>query len=287
VKLPAVKLPASRSLLPPLAAALIAIAGVAVLWAGLSRTSAFGGGAALVGRLPAVTQPVVVTTAGMSELSGSRFTITATASGGRQVFVGVGRADDVVAYLGNAARAEVTALEPGGALRVASRPGDPALPDPAGVDVWAAAAHGTGTATLTWPRAPGSWRVVVAVDGRTAPSSAEFTWAGHAGSSPAPALIAVGVLLLVAGVAGLLAIRSGRVFASGAATAGVRTAPARARPGPGDAVPGDAVPDDAVPGTGRDPAGTRPDDLGETGGDEDVVVIQPFRRRARRSEEDL
>ncbi|HEY6795423.1 MAG TPA: hypothetical protein VI248_12165, partial [Kineosporiaceae bacterium] len=207
-----VTLPPARSLLPPLAAALVAVAGAGVLWAGLARTSAFGGGSTLVGRLPAVTQPVVVTTPGMSELSGNRFTIRAGATGNRPVFVGVGRSDDVQAYLGDAARAEITALEPGGSLRVSGRAGAATLPDPAAVDVWAATAHGTGTATLTWPRAPGSWRVVVAVDGRSAPSSAEFTWAGPTGSSGAPALIAVGALLLVAGVAGLLAIRSGHAF---------------------------------------------------------------------------
>jgi len=206
-----VRLPSPRSLVPPLAATLVVVAGAAVLWSGLSRTAVLGGDAPIVGRLPAVTAPVVVTAPGMSELSGGEFTVTATGPGEQRVFVGVGRADDVEAYLGGVARAEITALEPDGRMRVATRDGDPSLPDPAGVDVWAAAAQGTGTATLNWPRAPGSWRVVVAVDGRTAPSSAQFTWAGSSGSSGAPALIAVGAVLLVAGLAGLLAIRSGRL----------------------------------------------------------------------------
>jgi len=204
---------AVRAWLPPLGALLVLVVGLAVLWSGLAHTRMFGGEAPLTGRLSKVTQPVVVTAPGMSELSGSRFTVHATAPDGSAVFIGVGRTDDVDAYLGDVARAEVTALEPGGDLRVTAHPGDPSLPDPAGVDVWATAVQRSGQATLTWPRAPGSWRVVVAVDGRTAPSSAEFTWAGRAGSSPAPALISIGAVLAVLGLAALLAIRSGRVFA--------------------------------------------------------------------------
>ena len=209
----AVRLPTPRSLVPPVAAALVVVAGALLLWAGLERTAVLGGDAPVTGRLPAVGQPVVVTAPGMSELSGGEVTVTASADGSRPGFVGVGRADDVEAYLDGVARAEVTALEPDGTLRVVVHGGQPNLPDPAGVDVWAAAAQGTGSATLSWPRAPGSWRVVVAADGRTAPTSARFTWAGRAGPSSAPALIAVGAVVLVAGLAALLAIRSGRVFA--------------------------------------------------------------------------
>jgi hypothetical protein len=207
------RLPSARTVLPPLAAVLVVGAGAAVLWSGLSRTAAFGGDADLAGRLPAVTQPAVVTVPGLLELSGGRVTVVATAAPDRQVFVGVGRSEDVEAYLGGAARADVTALEADGRLRVAARAGEPALPDPAGADVWAASARGPGGATLTWPRVPGSWRVLVAVDGRSPPAAVTMTWAGRTASSPAPALIAVGAVVLVAGVAALLAIRSGRVFA--------------------------------------------------------------------------
>ena len=210
---PGARAAAARAWLPPLGALLVLVVGLAVLWSGLAHTRMFGGEAPLTGRLSTVTQPVVVTAPGMSELSGSRFTVHATAPDGSTVFIGVGRTDDVDAYLGDVARAEVTALEPGGDLRVTAHPGDPSLPDPADVDVWATAVRRPGQATLTWPRAPGSWRVVVAVDGRAAPSSAEFTWAGRAGSSPAPALISIGAVLAVLGLAALLAIRSGRVFA--------------------------------------------------------------------------
>jgi len=310
-----------RSLLPPLAAVAVAVAGAVLLWVGVHRTAAFGGDAPVSGRLPHVTQPVVVTVPGMSELAGGRLAVTATADGGRPVFIGVGRSPDVEAYLGGVARAEVTALEPGGTLRVAARAGEASLPDPAGVDVWAVASRGAGSATLTWPRVAGSWRVLIAVDGRTGPSTAELTWTGSAGGSPAPALIAVGAVLLVAGLAGLLAIRSGRVAARAVPSPVAPRPPAapdrarsgrRAAAGPPDAVRSSGPPSGALPAPGRRevpavpelpgdvPAPAVPElretdlretdlretDLRDADADEEPVAVQPFRRRDRRRQEE-
>ena len=241
--------PSLRNVLPPLAAALVVTAGAAVLWAGLSRTALLGGDAPVTGRLDTVGRPVAVTAPGMSELSGGQFTVSATATGDRPVFIGVGRAADVEAYLGAARRDEITALETDGSVRVAGRDGEASVPDPAGDDEWAVAAQGRGSATLTWPRAPGSWRVVVASDGRTPPSSVRFTWAGSAGSSGAPALIAVGAVLLVAGLAGLLAIRSGRVLRG---TRFAAPAPARApTPTPPTGTPSTGTPATGTPSARR------------------------------------
>jgi hypothetical protein len=126
--------------------------------------------------------------------------------GDRQVFVGVGRADDVAAYLGDAARTEVTGVRDG--QGVVTRQGSEAsLPEPAGVDVWALSATGRGTATLTWPQAPGRWRVVAAVDGATPPTEVVLTWQRARTSSAAPALFAVGGLLLALGLVGGWAAR--------------------------------------------------------------------------------
>jgi hypothetical protein len=200
--------------LPPLAALLVVLAGAALLWSGVSRTAAFGGAKAQVGRLPRVTQPVVVTSAGMTQLAGATLRIRASSgSASAPVFIGVGRADDVDAYLGDAARAEVTSLDRSGVLGVRARSGRAEVPEPSGADVWAAESRNLGVAELAWPRTAGPWRVVVATDGRTPPSAVEFTWSGTAGSSPAPALIAIGAVLIAVGLAGLLAMRSGRIFA--------------------------------------------------------------------------
>jgi hypothetical protein len=224
-------------LLTRLAAALVALAGLVTLVLGLQRASAFGSDEALVGRLPRVSEPVVVTAEGMTELAGTTVRVRAVSTASSPVFIGVGRSDDVQAYLGKVARTEVTALDSHEVLRTGRHEGEPSLPDPAGVDVWTASVRTTGVATLTWPRTPGRWRLVIATDGRTSPSAAEFTWSGEKGSSAGPALAAVGAVLLVAGLAVLLVMRSGRRGAGLAAAvllagcgAGVRLPP----------VPGDA-----------------------------------------------
>jgi hypothetical protein len=235
-------------LLSRLAAVLVALAGVAVLVAGLQRTSAFGGDPELVGRPPAITQPILVTAPGMTELAGARLRVRAASSAvSVPVFIGVGRADDVEAYLGRVSRAEVTALEEDGSLRIATSGAETSLPDPAGVDVWAASVRAAGVATLTWPRTPGPWRLVVATDGRTPATVAEFTWTGHAGTSPAPALIAVGAVLAAVGIAALLAMRSGRVPAAiGRGRAPRPPGPGEPRPSRGRRVAVD-VPGEAPP----------------------------------------
>jgi hypothetical protein len=200
--------------LPRLVAALAVLTGVLLVVLGLQRTPVLGDSATLVGRMPLTQKPVVVTALGMTELDGSSVRLrAASASAGAPVFIGVGRADDVDAFLADAARAELTGLRDGGVLDVVSRAGQPTLPDPSGVDVWAASVRTGGVATLTWPRTQGRWRAVIATDGVTPPSAVELTWSGAAGSSSAPALLAVGAVLCAAGAAGLAAMRSGRLLA--------------------------------------------------------------------------
>lgn len=232
----------ARVVLPRLAAVLVALGGLALVVLGLQRTAAFGGERPLVGRMPRVQQPIVVTTLGMTELSGAAVRArAASASPSVPVFIGIGRADDVDAYLGDVARVELTGLGPTGVLQITNRTGVASLPDPSGVDVWASCVRAGGVATLTWPRTPGRWRLVVATDGATPPSAVELTWSGTTGMSPVPAMLAIGAVLFVVGTAGLLAIRSGRIFAAAVGPAdqdevppeAVR--PARVRsPGPGE-----------------------------------------------------
>jgi hypothetical protein len=150
---------------------------------------------------------VVDTTPEALALDGPSVRVDVRAADPKQtVFVGVGRATDVDAYLGSAARTELTGVR--GREAVVHRVGtDTSLPQPARVDVWALAVTGQGRAVLDWPQAEGRWRVVAAVDGATPPSEVVLTWQRNRVSSSVPALSAVGGLLLVLGLVGLVAAR--------------------------------------------------------------------------------
>ena len=75
----------------------------------------------------------------------------------RPVFVAIGAADRVAAYLSGAAYTTVTGTGPGGLV---AHPGAviPAPPRTAGI--WTAQAAGTGTVTLRWRAETGNWMVV-------------------------------------------------------------------------------------------------------------------------------
>src|SRR5439155_2330162 len=90
---------------------------------------------------------------------------------------------------------------------LASSGSDASLPEPTGVDVWALAVTGRGSATLVWPRADGSWRMVAAVDGATPPAEVVLDWQRERGSALTPVLFGVGGLLLVLGLVGVGATR--------------------------------------------------------------------------------
>jgi hypothetical protein len=85
-----------------------------------------------------------------------RLRVTA-ASAGRPVFIGVGPADRVAAYLSGTAYATVTDTG-GGGLAVHDGSGTIAPPGTAGV--WAAQAAGTGTQVVRWTAQDGAWTAV-------------------------------------------------------------------------------------------------------------------------------
>jgi hypothetical protein len=94
-----------------------------------------------------------------------------------------------------------------GSLAVQPHGGEATLPDPAGADIWAAAATGSGSAALVWPDAPGSWRMVAAGDGTVPPSRVTLSWTRAPQPSGAPLLLGLGAGLLVAAAALLVARR--------------------------------------------------------------------------------
>ena len=74
------------------------------------------------------------------------------------LFVGVGPADDVRAYLDGVAQQEADFGDGG---EGAARPGSRAPAPPASQGFWAASATGTGSQTIVWPMDSGDWSAVV------------------------------------------------------------------------------------------------------------------------------
>jgi hypothetical protein len=87
--------------------------------------------------------------------------IHATGVGGRPVFVGIARRDDVQRYLSGVPYAEITDLDldPFRATYKA-HPGTRAPAPPAQQTIWDAKVQGRGPQTLTWDVADGHWQVV-------------------------------------------------------------------------------------------------------------------------------
>lgn len=164
----------------------------------------------------------VVSAPGLLDLSGPD--VRLRASGGKDVFLAVARADDVTAWLGDAAHTEVAGL--GGSL------GDPALDtrtagrgaatDPRSADIWLASATGEDSAQLTWTtRSDGDYAdaggvvVFAATDGKAAaPQRVSFSWLaeGRAAGNPSgvPLVVAGGVLVVLGALGVLLRPRTTR-----------------------------------------------------------------------------
>ena len=116
----------------------------------------------------------------------------APASPDRPVFVAIGPADRVAAYLSGAAYTTVTGTGAGGLV---SHHGSvkPTRPQMAGI--WIAQAAGTGTQTLRWTARAGDWMAVA----MNPDGSAGLTVRGDAGVS-APGLFRLAVELIIGGI---------------------------------------------------------------------------------------
>jgi hypothetical protein len=198
----------SRRVPARLAAFAVALVGALLLLAALAQVTVWATPAHTVVRVAGQSgKPIVVTTPAALALDGPSVRVSVRAAHPTEdVFVGIGRGSDVEAYLGNVARTEVTGVRGSDAVQT-SAGSEAALPEPAGVDVWALAMTGRGSASLVWPRADGSWRMVAAVDGATPPAEVVIDWERQRGSALTPALFGVGGLLLVLGLVGVRATR--------------------------------------------------------------------------------
>ena len=164
----------------------------------------------------------VVSAPGVLDLSGSE--VRLGASGGKEVFLAVARADDVTAWLADAAHTEVTGVggDLGDPVAVAATSGTGAAADPRSADIWLASASGADSAQLTWSTAAdrdyadaGGVVVFAATDGTSAaPQRVSFSWAaeGRAAENPAgvPLVVAGCVLVLLGAIGALLRPRTTR-----------------------------------------------------------------------------
>ncbi|MFD3402789.1 hypothetical protein ACFWUU_19035 [Kribbella sp. NPDC058693] len=130
---------------------------------------------------------------------------------GTAVFVGIGPAADVAAYLNGVGHDEAADFEVDPfKLSTTSRAGDEPSAAPATQSFWVASATGTGPSTLTWNTSGGDWSVVimnadgsrnVAVDlsvGGTLPAVEGITVGALVG---AVVLLIIGTAVIVAAVA--------------------------------------------------------------------------------------
>jgi len=199
----------SKRSAPKLVAAAIALLGAALVVIGGLQATRFAPSSITRASLSSPGQPVVTTAVGVLGLAGPRVQVDVSDSSRRAVFIGIGRAADVDAYLGQVSRLQVIGHDGDGTLLTRRAGTQPSLPNPAGVDVWVVSVRGQGTANLAWPDAPGQWRLVVATDGSAAaPDSVRLTWSGREVHSSAPALIAIGLVLAVGGVITILVLAS-------------------------------------------------------------------------------
>jgi hypothetical protein len=201
-----------RRLIPVLVVAAITVAGLAGLSYGILLATALAPPIQTTGQVSgAEGAPVVDTATGVLDLDGPRVQVRATALSGGPVFIGIARADDVRAYLADVSRTEITRVGDDGRLTTVRAGTQRSLPNPSEADIWVASSVGAGTSSLVWPDTPGPWRLVVAGDGTTAaPQQISLVWSREQRSNPASAVIAVGALLLVGGLVGLLLVRGRR-----------------------------------------------------------------------------
>jgi len=121
--------------------------------------------------------------------------LTARASGGQEVFVGIGLQDDVDDYLRNVAHSVVRQLgDRWDDVRLVAQSGDTPENAPAQAGIWAASIQGEGEQTLIWEPQRGRWAVVIM--NADAASSVSVT---AIASARIPILYSVSIGLMIAG----------------------------------------------------------------------------------------
>ncbi|WP_395640379.1 DUF4389 domain-containing protein [Pseudolysinimonas sp.] len=130
-------------------------------------------------------------------------TLAAGETDGEPVFIGIGPAADVAAYLADVHVAEVTGLR-ARPLEIRTRdiPGQARPDSPAAQDFWVASDSGSGVRELSWTLEPGDWTVVI-MNEDASPGLDTRIQVGLAAPWAAPlatALIVTAAVVLVAGL---------------------------------------------------------------------------------------
>jgi len=154
--------------------------------------------------------------------------IRAVAQGDTPVYLGIGRTDDVEAWVAPSDHGRITGLSNWDALTYEvvdaevddsqdeededAEEGDDVEEDanPADSDMWVDEVTGKGEVTYTWEEVPGQWSIIFATDGSEPAPMVEFTWEREV---PTPALIPlviIGAITTIIGIIMLvLALRAG------------------------------------------------------------------------------
>jgi hypothetical protein len=161
-------------------------------------------------RVDASAAPFLVTSPGFLAMDGDRVAVQVqAASSDAPVFIGLARVADADAYLRDAQHRLVLGIAGSGEPITTDATGGDSPPAPRVVDIWTERITGKGSATFSWAGAPGAWALVVASDGaQPAAASVTFTWVLPPRRSSAPAVIALGVLMVVSGAVGLALLAS-------------------------------------------------------------------------------
>jgi len=122
--------------------------------------------------------------------------LSVRASGGQDVFIGIGLQEDVDDYLDNVAHSVVRQLgDRWDDVRLVDQLGDEAASLPADAGIWAVSVQGAGEQTLTWEPQRGRWAVVV----MNADAATDVSVSAIA-SARIPFLHSISIGLLTAGV---------------------------------------------------------------------------------------
>lgn len=211
-------------------AIILAILGLLVLGTGIGQRTIWLPPATLTAAVPVQSTPAPLTVIGPELLKtrDGQFTLTIKSDGPLQL--AVGREDDVLGWVGDAAYTGVGgANEDFTELAATSHAGAESVPDPAGSDMWVSEEKATGELSYTW-QAPGhgDWALLLSVDGKAAaPTDLSITVDNEAGTPWAVPLMIIGsALLALAALMFLLALNkpAGSSARGTAVPAGRRTA---------------------------------------------------------------
>src|SRR5690625_4652890 len=158
----------------------------------------------------------VISEPGVLNIVNKTVKVRAVAQDGESpVFLGMGRTEDVEAWVAESDHGAITGLPTWDSLGYQKIDGvepeaededgeeaaeeEPEAANPADSDMWVEQVNGVGELTYTWEEVPGQWSMIVATDGASPAPMVEFTWEREV---PTPALIPgilVGSVLTILG----------------------------------------------------------------------------------------